>query len=124
MSAKKLSGHSRYTFIAPGNTGFANVDPEAVQDIPLFDRIAQAYESSEGSFSYQVRSAARAVNSIMDEEDPNGTSLYHQLLNRMTESRDSARSEGDFLLPLTQVLAFSIVNSTSWAIVTKPTRAR
>ena len=120
VSVKALKGHSRYTFIEPGHTGFANVDPEEIRDKPILERIAEAYEQSEGLFSYQVRTAARAVHAIMDEEAPDGTSLYHQLLSRVADGLDVERSEDDFFYSLLQVLAFNTVNSTSWAIITKP----
>ncbi len=122
VSAKKLSGHNRYTFVEAGHTGFANPNPEPILDRPLLDRIVEAYEISEGSFSNQVRNAGRAVHAVMDEEAPNGISLYHQLLNRVTERFGPEVGDDGFLSSLFKVLAFNTVNSTSWSIITKPTR--
>lgn len=127
VSSKKLAGHDRYTFVKSGHSGYANPDPEVIEDEPLLTRIASAYAKSEGKFSRQVKSAGAAVHEIMNEEDPNKTSLYHQILRRIArnsevEGYEGARTDGDFLSSLLQVLAFNTVNSTSWAIITAPTR--
>ncbi len=122
VSAKKLSGHNRYTFIDSGHSGYANPDPEAIEDEPLFERIASAYERSEGAFSDQVKRAGAAVHEIMNEEDPNGTGLYRQILNRFAEGSEVERIESVFLTSLIQILAFNTVNSTSYAVITAPTR--
>ena len=124
VSAGALNGHSRYTFIEPGHSGFANADPKEIQDRALLERISDAYENSEGSFSYQVKSASIAVQEIMDEEAPNRTSLYHQILNRGLGRLDISLDSENPVVPLLQVLSFCTVNSTSWSIINKPKEAK
>lgn len=120
VSAKKLSGHNRYTFIGPGHTGFANVEPTIIEDKPLLERLTSTYERSEGTYSSQVKRAGKAVHEIMVEEDSSDTGLYHQLLNRFSEVSEFGRKDDDFLSSILKVLVFNTVNSTSWAIVTAP----
>jgi hypothetical protein len=124
VSAKKLSGHNRYTFIDSGHSGHANPEAEAIEDEPLFQRISSAYERSEGPFSAQVKRAGAAVDQIMIEEDPNKVGLYYQILNRFSESDEVKPRGGNFLSSLLQVMAFNTVNSTSWAIITAPKQTK
>lgn len=120
VSPGKLTGHSRYTFIKAGHTGFANIDPTEIEDTPILERLTNTYEQSGASFSFQVKQAGKAVQQIMDEESPNGTSFYHRLVSRLFEGLDIERSEETLISAVIQTMAFNTVNSTSWAVVTAP----
>ena len=120
ISAGKLTGHTRYTFIEPGHVGHANADPTPIEDKPLLERLVSAGERSEGLFSAQIKRAGRAVNEMMAGEDTDTESLYQTLLNRLFDGLDTGDLDDDLSVSLARVLAFNAVNSTTWTIVTAP----
>lgn len=120
VSSKKLAGHSRYTYVEAGHTGFANEEPTIIDDEPILQRISSAYEASEGGFSNQVKRAGKIVYEIMSEEDPNRTGLYFSLEGQILDKTDYDFADGDFFVSLLRVALFNTVNSTSWAIISRP----
>ena len=79
-----------------------------------------AYEVSEGGFSNQIKRAGKVVDEIMSEEDQNRTGLYFTLQNQILERTDYEFEGKEFFVSLLQVALFNTVNSTSWAIISKP----
>lgn len=120
-----LVGHSRYTYTQPGHTGFANADPTPIRDETILSRLLSASERVEGSFSSKIKQAGRAVSNVMEEESPNGTGLYFDIVERLEysfgidiEAKD--RRDETVLNSIAKIMAFNTVNSTSWAIITPP----
>ena len=104
----------------PGHSGFANEEPTLIDDEPILKRIMNAYEVSEGGFSNQIKREGKVVDEIMSEEDQNRTGLYFTLQNQILERTDYEFEGKEFFVSLLQVALFNTVNSTSWAIISKP----
>jgi hypothetical protein len=123
VGASKLSGHSRYSFIDPGHTGFANPEPSIISDSPIQERLSSAAENSDETFGSQIRYAAKCVESVMYEEQSSSSILYSDLVRRASEQLSTLRIDfegrGSYLSSLLKVSAFCVVNVTSWALLAK-----
>lgn len=117
VGAGKLAGHSRYTYVEAGHSGFANEEPTIINDEPLIERISSAYEYSEGGFSHQIKRAGKIVYEIMSEEDPDATGLYFSLESQILDKTDFRVDDSEFFIALLRVALFNTVNSTSWMII-------
>lgn len=123
IGASQLNGHTRYTYINAGHEGFANSEPKEIKDKPILQKIVNSYGRSEGGLIVQLKSAANIVEEIMNEEDPNGVSLYFRLVNRLLDGFESRRSATGIIESIVKVMAFNTVNSTSWTIIASPPEA-
>jgi len=120
VSAKKLQGHSRYTYIEAGHSGFANEEPTEINDEPILKRIQSAYEYSEANFTDQIKRAGKIVEKVMLESDSNRTGLYFSLQNRVLERTDFGLDVDSLFFSVLRVTLFNMVNSTSWMVISKP----
>jgi hypothetical protein len=119
VSPSLLKGHSRYTFLKPGHSGFANEDPEIINGEPLRVRFVAADERSEGGLSSQILNAGNAIHDLMSEEPEESAALYRLILERLSEV--SGRISGGLLFQaIKRIVAFNGANGTSWVVLTRP----
>ena len=125
----KLNGHSKYTFVEPGHYGFANPEPEKIEDIPLYVKFVRASEVSMAeiaekeaeskSFSSLVSVASRSVISVYEEEDSNARESFYGLLNSF-EKMSGGLYGVDLYRDIFTIVSFNFLNSTSWSIISPP----
>lgn len=120
IGAGKLTGHSRYTFVEAGQSGFANADPTPMQDEPILSKFDVALDSSKSIFSAQIKRAGSAVNEIMSNDETGGADLYFLLLDRASDIYERDDRTSGLMRSVLQVVTFCTVNSTSWTIATPP----
>jgi len=119
VSAKKLTGHSRYTYVEAGHAGFANEEPTVINDEPIIERLSIASEYAEGDLSNQVKFAGKIIDEIMHEDDPERMGLYFTLQKRILRKADYEFEEGGFFIAVLRISLFCMVNSTSWTVISR-----
>ena len=113
VSPSLLSGHERYSFKKGGNNGAVHSDTEAVEDVPIVDRLDLQVPSDRVSIRDLIQLAAATAGEIMESDE-----LAGDLFRRIVEV--STRFQSD-LSPVQRSIVvarvFCVLNATSWTIV-------